>query len=145
MRELIVYTDGSYVKGNKYCGYAAVILEPEKDPFVIFGSISNPKYVTSWNVGGEVKAAEIAMEYAMEHKYDSLHIYHDYIGISQWAIGAWKRNKELTKEYYKSMRLAMETMKISFTHVKGHSGNKYNEIADLYASKCPLKETVQVL
>ena len=142
MRELIVYTDGSYVKGNDYCGYAAVILEPEKTPFVIFGSISNPKYVSSWNVGGEIKAAEIALEYALEHHYDSLHIYHDYIGISQWVIGSWKRNKDLTKDYYKAMKLAMENLKISFTHVKSHSGDEYNEIADKYASKCPKGEVI---
>lgn len=143
MKELVVYTDGSYVRGNNYCGYAAVILEPGEEPSVIFGSISDPKYVSSWNVGGELRAVEVAINFAMEHQYDIIHIHHDYIGISQWASGAWKRNKPLTQDYYKYIKLCGDHLQIKFTHVKGHSGNYYNEMADSYASKCPHNVTVE--
>lgn len=69
------------------------------------------------------------------YNFNNIEIYHDYIGISKWAFGLWKTNKEATRKYRDFIKSIMKSYSISFKHVKGHSGNKYNELADKYAKE----------
>ena len=83
----------------------------------------------------EIKASELAMQYALDNGYTSLSIYHDYQGIASWCLGEWKTNKAGTiayKQFYDDIK---DKLKVHFIKVKGHSGDEYNEIADRLAKK----------
>ena len=85
------------------------------------------------NVAGEIKGAEAAMRYAIEHEIPRIAIYHDYEGIAKWPLGLWKTNKEGTRAYKAFYEEAREKIDIRFVKVTGHSGDTYNEMADRLA------------
>lgn len=138
-----IYTDGSYRKSvnSKVCGYAAIFITNVTDNRilydVVYGIKRDKEIVKYWNVGGEIVAAAQAIEYATNHYSDrEIDIYHDYLGIGMWANGKWKTNNEVTRWYKNYVRKVRdEGYNIIFHHVKGHSGDKLNEIADFYACK----------
>ena len=75
------------------------------------------------------------MMYAIEKGFEEIDIYHDYEGISKWCLGLWKANKPGTikyREYYLSIK---DKLKVNFIKVKGHSNDKYNDLADELAKK----------
>lgn len=82
------------------------------------------------NVAGEILGAELAMRKAVEMKISSLNIYHDYQGIASWCQGEWKTNKEGTRAYKEYFDSISRDLEIRFVKVRGHSGDKYNDIAD---------------
>ncbi|MBR1740809.1 MAG: RNase H, partial [Lachnospiraceae bacterium] len=53
-----------------------------------------------------------------------------YEGIAKWCNGAWKTNKEGTKAYRAFYEEMAKGMEIRFEKVRGHSGDKYNDMAD---------------
>ncbi|MCM1223350.1 MAG: ribonuclease H family protein [Lachnospiraceae bacterium] len=132
---VIAYCDGSSPSdGSKY-GAGLVLLTPDRK---ILRTISVPGYKSDMlsmrNVAGEVLAAEMAMDQAIRMGYSKLVIYHDYLGISKWCLGDWKTNKVGTihyKEVYQRSR--KYGLKIRFEKVKAHSGDSYNDLADLLA------------
>ena len=60
-------------------------------------------------------------------------IYHDYMGVGKWADDEWKANLEMTRAYNAYIRKARQSMSIRFIKVKGHSGDRYNDLADALA------------
>ena len=62
-------------------------------------------------------------------------IYYDYEGIEKWATHQWKANKEGTKNYQRFIDQSKEIIDIHFIKVLAHSGDFYNERADLIAKK----------
>lgn len=85
------------------------------------------------NVAGEIKGAEAAMRYAVSEGLDKITIYHDYEGIAKWCLGEWKANKEGTKAYKRFYDSIKNQVLIEFVKVKGHSHDKYNDMADRLA------------
>lgn len=74
-----------------------------------------------------------AMAFAQEKGCRELTIYHDYEGIAKWPLGLWKTNKDGTiayKKYYEDIKKELD---VHFVKVKGHSGDKYNDLADKLA------------
>lgn len=82
------------------------------------------------NVAGEIKGAEAAMRYAAAKQLKKIVIYHDYEGIAKWCNGAWKANKEGTRAYKAYYETVCNKIEIEFVKVKGHSNDKYNDMAD---------------
>jgi len=64
-----------------------------------------------------------------------LTIYHDYEGIAKWPLGLWKANKEGTIAYKSYYDKISQSVNIKFVKVKGHSGDKYNDVADRLAKQ----------
>ena len=129
---MIAYVDGSYNVSTKEFSYGMVILYKGEE-LQFANKVDNPSLASMRNVAGEIKGAEMAMRYAVEKGCKQLIIYHDYEGIARWCLGDWKTNKDGTKaykEYYDSIK---DQLSISFQKVKGHSGNKYNDMADKLA------------
>lgn len=131
---LQAYCDGSYNKKTHLCSYGVIILD-EKDNIIIeYGdSVCDNGYCNMRNVGGEIKGAESAMEYADKYGCDKLIIYHDYMGISEWALGKWKTNNEYTRAYKEKYDKYKDKFEIEFKHIRAHSGNKNNDLADSLA------------
>lgn len=135
MDKVEIYVDGSYSNSKKNFSYGLVVLLNGKEIYNDYGLGTDPESAKLRNVAGEVMGAVKATEFAHSNGCKEITIYYDYQGIESWATGAWKRNKELTKQYHKYMQDRMKEMKINFVKVKGHSGVEYNELADQLAKK----------
>lgn len=130
--EAIAYVDGSYDDNTKSFSYGVVIFYDEIEEH-FSASMKTPDLIGMRNVAGEIKAAEKAMQFCIDHNIKSVDIYHDYDGIAKWCSGEWKANTDGTKaykNYYESIKLKIN---VNFIKVKGHSGDKYNELADQLA------------
>lgn len=126
-----IYVDGSYY--NKRYSWAFVVYEKGVLFHTASGAGSDPEAAVIHNVAGELEAAVQAMKWAEQQKADSITIYHDYIGISEWATGRWKTNNQFTQAY--AAFAAKYTSWVSFQKVTGHSGVEGNELADKLAGE----------
>lgn len=133
-KHIIAYVDGSYnIATNEY-GYGAVIISKAGE-IELYGTGDNKELALMRNVAGEIKGAEAAMRYGAEKGYAGVTIYHDYEGVAKWCTGEWKANKEGTKEYKRIYDEYSKIIDIKFVKVKGHSGDKYNDMADNLAKR----------
>jgi len=130
--ETYAYVDGSFLLENFEFSFGAVIFHNgEMKEFS--EKFSDPELVTMRNVAGEIKGAEFVMRYCVENDIKEIDIYYDYMGIEKWCTGEWKANKSGTinyRDYYNSIK---DKLKVNFIKVKGHSGDKYNDLADKLA------------
>ena len=132
---LCIYVDGSFMieKGNYSFGLVAV-----EDGEVIHkdnGKGFDEEAIALRNVSGEVLGAQKAIEFALDKGYKEVTIAYDYQGVESWALGTWKRNNRITVEYNEFMQSKMNEVKIRFKKIKGHSGDKYNDLADKLAKE----------
>ena len=142
MRQLNIYTDGSYSKadpGNTYGGFycEGICLNQSVKTSV-------PEATAMWNVGGELLAAltvikmVASMAEALEKENESLNvnIIYDYEGVGKWCSGEWKAKKTMTiayRDYVRKVQRTHKNLKINFIWVKGHNGTTGNEVADRLA------------
>lgn len=131
---IVAYVDGSYnIKTHQYGSGIVILWKGEKQEFSFMGDI--PVLADMRNVAGEIAGAQRAMEFAIENKAKRVIIYYDYEGIEKWCTGAWKARKEGTQLYVKAYEKLKEKIEIEFVKVAAHTGNKYNEEADILAKK----------
>lgn len=130
----VAYVDGSYdkVSGDFSCGVVFLYQGQEEH---YSRRYSDRELSAMRNVAGEIKGSETAMGIALEKGVSRLVIYHDYEGIAKWCNGAWKANKEGTRAYQAYYQEIRSRMPIVFVKVKGHSGDRYNDVADMLAKK----------
>lgn len=124
-----IYVDGSYNNATGEFSYGMVVLG-ESGEETYFCKFDDPLLAAMHNVAGEIKGAQAAMQYALDHQIPAITIYHDYEGIAKWCLGLWKANKEGTRAYKAFYDMASKKVKISFVKVTGHSNDKYNDMAD---------------
>lgn len=132
---LVIYVDGSFSLQKKNYSYGLIALDNGVEVYQENGCGIDEDAISLRNVAGEVLGATRAVEYAINNNYKSVTIVFDYQGIESWAIGTWKRNKKLTMNYYEKMQEYKKKIDIKFIKVKGHSGDKYNDIVDRLAKK----------
>lgn len=139
---LSVYTDGSYDDKLErssgaiiVCNHKAEILD--KKSFIV----TNEEFNTGRNVAGELAAVCEAINYAVEKKYKKIHIFHDYIGVVSWVIGAWDIKTNVSKIYIDFIKDKQEQydLDIKFTWIEAYHDTKdertkYNQEADRLAS-----------
>lgn len=129
---IIAYVDGSYdVKKHQYGSGVVILWKGKKKTFSFRGD--TPMLAEMRNVAGEIIGAQKAMEFAVENKVKKLVIYYDYEGIEKWCTGAWRAKKEGTQMYAKAYEKMSKKIKIEFIKVRAHTGDKYNEEADILA------------
>ncbi|MCM1125293.1 MAG: ribonuclease H family protein [Lachnospiraceae bacterium] len=124
-----IYVDGSYHAVTGEFSYGMVVLDGDKVE-KYSRKFQDEALASMRNVAGEIKGAEAAMQYALDHGLTRIAIYHDYEGIARWPLGEWKANKEGTKAYKEFYEQASRQVKIQFVKVTGHSNDKYNDMAD---------------
>lgn len=125
MSIITIYTDGSCMPNPGKGGWAYIALENNSEIHVY---------------GGEKKSTNNIMELtavieAMTDfsNYDNFHIYSDSQYVIKCAQNIWKRSKNI--ELWKRYDEVSKDKKILFTWIKGHGGNKYNEMVDKLAKK----------
>ncbi len=135
---VIAYVDGSFNLPEKTYGAGVVLIKDGYEEH--FKKAYSDSFYTHRNVAGEVKASELAINLAIEKGFNKIIIYHDYQGIKSWADGDWKTNNDLTKAYKAFIDQKREEIEIGFVKVKGHSNDKYNDLADRLAKDaCGIK------
>lgn len=128
------YVDGSFCPGKPEFSYGMVILRDGKE-LKFSQKFEDEELALMHNVAGEIKGAEAAMQYAIDNSLEQIIIYHDYEGIAKWCTGAWKATKSGTIAYQSFYQEASKKVNVRFIKVKGHSNNKYNDMADALAKE----------
>lgn len=128
------YVDGSYNAVTGEFSYGVVMFH-QGEELHFSKKYDDEELAAMRNVAGEIKGAEAAMAYALEHDMKELTIYHDYEGISKWPLGLWKTNKVGTIAYKNYYDKISKSVHIKFVKVKGHSGDRYNDEADRLAKE----------
>ena len=129
---IVVYTDGSCIKGNRG-GYSAVITEDDKIITTLYQGFSN-----TTNNRQEIRGVLAALEYFKEPTKMTIVSDSQYVVNTikqQWAQ-KWLREKDETKKnldlWVKIVQL-LEHHDVTIEWTKGHSVNRWNNLADLYA------------
>lgn len=130
--ETVIYVDGSFDKETGDFSYGAVVLTDGCE-YTFCEKFSDKNLAAMHNVAGELKGAEFAMRFCVEHGITAVDLYHDYEGIAAWAEGRWKTNKDGTRAYKTFYDEIKKSLSVNFVKVKGHSGDKYNDMADQLA------------
>lgn len=132
MSNITAYTDGAYSSSRDQGGIGLVILNGDK----IVQQFSR-MYKHTTNNQMELGAIIIVLR-AIKGPIDSLTIYTDSMYCIGCATLGWKRKKnqkmweEFDRQYNRVKTLCPN---IKFEHVKGHVGNKFNELCDKLAVK----------
>ena len=131
---LVAFTDGSYDSSLKRYSYGVKFIRPDGGEDEICGYGSNHQYIDSNNIVGEVFGVIYALDWAISKEFDKIKIYHDFEGLSKWALGEWKVNSE-TAKMYKSLYESKfkDFLEVTFEKVPSHSNIIYNEMADQLA------------
>lgn len=75
-------------------------------------------------------------------------LYYDYEGVGKWITGKWKARKAATIWYRDSVKALMDKLpnaKLNLHWVRGHVGNRFNEVADGVASYVNYKSNGNVI
>ena len=132
---LIAYVDGSYNIKTKEYGYGCILIDCGQVVGQYYGKGQHADYVEMRNVAGEIAGSTMAIRYSIEHQYPLICIYYDYEGIEKWATKQWKANKRGTQIYADFVEESRKNIDIEFVKVLAHSGDTFNEMADLLAKK----------
>lgn len=130
----IAYVDGSFSQASGEYSCGAVLFYHGK-AYKFSRKFNDPEMAEMRNVAGEIMGSVSVIQYCMNNSIKKLIIYHDYEGVAKWALGLWKANKRCTQDYASFCRSAAAQVDISFRKVKGHSGDKYNDMADKLAKE----------
>ena len=120
---LEIYTDGAYSSSREVGGWAFVVTENGKKIHSEYGTAKG-----TTNNRMEIRAILKAMQWA---KGKSITIYTDSMYVIGTMTKNWKRKKNT--DLWILMDEAEEQLDVSWQHVKGHSGNKFNEMCDTLA------------
>lgn len=147
MRKFKLYTDGSHFKldnGGGRLGVGAVLvnsggsivdsLSLEVDRCTIrelynTSDVSNPT-MEMYAVLVSLRRFSSKLQFS-----DEIEVYADYQGVMYWMHHKWKINKEyiyMIREDIES-EIKKQNLSVKFQWIKGHDGDKYNEMADKLA------------
>jgi ribonuclease HI len=131
---LTIYVDGSFkeIEGNYSYGLVAVLNDEVVYKENGIGE-KEQEALALRNISGEVLGAMKAVDYAVKNGNKEINLCYDYQGIECWALGTWDRRGNIPENYHKFMQEKLKSIKINFIKIKGHSGVKYNEMADKLA------------
>ncbi len=128
---IFIYTDGSNFLDKK-ASWAIIVVQNDKvidqKSGVLTGEICQLR-----NISGELKAAIEAIDWARKNNV-TVTLVHDLQGILKWANGEWKTNNKWTRSYKKFVDSNRQYI-AGFSWCRGHSGVKWNELADELAGK----------
>lgn len=130
----VAYVDGSYRNDTGEFSCGAVLFYRGKE-YYFSKKFDNKEMADMRNVAGEIMGSVSVISYCISNGIPNLVIYHDYEGVARWATGEWKANKKGTKSYKDFCESSRSKLNFSFVKVKGHSGDKYNDMADALAKK----------
>jgi len=131
--KIIIYTDGACSGNPGVGGWGAILMFKESEKKISGGS----KDTTNNQM--EIRAVIEALKIIKRPSQIIVNTDSKYVmdGITKW-INGWKKNGWLTadrkpvknNELWQELDIEVSKHKIEWRWVKGHSGDKYNDIAD---------------
>jgi len=136
-KKLICYTDGSYNESTNLTGGGVIYFEEGDEKNYKEATMNMTDFYGSRNVTGETQAVILAIKKAVKLGYKNIDIVYDYTGIEKWVKGEWKAKKPIAKDYLEeySDLVNIFGLNVEFCKVKGHSGEKFNELVDKLVKK----------
>ena len=130
---LNAYSDGSFdVKTDRY-GWSFVVLDGVGNIVTQECGVGEVKeVVSSRNVAGELSAAMHAALWGAKNNA-KIKLHYDYQGVESWVTGEWQAKSPAAQKYKEFMDKFYGNVVTEFVHVKGHSGNAGNKLADKLA------------
>lgn len=121
-----IYTDGAYASSRNRGGWAFVVVKDGKKLHSAFDGVDD-----TTNNRMEIQASMEAAKWMKQSGNAEATIYSD----SMYVIGTmtlnWKKKKNI--DLWLEMDDAVEDLNIEWKHVKGHTGDKFNELCDTLA------------
>ena len=120
-----IYVDGSYSSNNpNIVGWAFVV----DNGFSASGKLEGD-ICKMHQIGGEMRAVEMALKYTTDMKVKNITILYDYEGLKKWTDGGWRCKNKWTR-LYKDMVAFYKQSGIKIDFVKIDNGeNKADELA----------------
>ena len=135
---MYVYVDGSFVKAGAGWGWVAV----DSAGKTVAEASGALREAPSRNIDGELSAALGGLmwwRYQGSMWWPRVVVCHDYTGIREWAAGSWAAKSAAATRYVEALEAAQIRGQIGsavfFRHVKGHSGDRWNDWADRLAGR----------
>lgn len=127
--------DGTF-RNNNYGG-AFIYHISDKEIYREGFKGDNKDMASGQNHTGELSAAMRAVKYAVTNNIKLFTIRHDYVGVANYINGSWSPKAETSKLYTSWMNnmIKQNGLTIKFEHVKGHSGDYFNEQCDKLAAE----------
>ena len=134
-----IYTDGACSGNPGIGGWGAIILFNNEEPVYLNGGLKE-----TTNNQMELLATINALKYIENNSKINLYTDSKYVKdgiekwIKNWKLNGWKtksKNQVKNKDLWIQLDKEINKHKINWLWVKGHSGNKFNEKADLLARK----------
>lgn len=129
----IIYTDGGYDNETKTCSSAFLILKHNR--LVEEYAEGYSAKTSTWNIEAEINAVHKALDYCEKNKINIILFICDLMNCVNHINGVWKGKQQQSIDLYTRCRdLKFKGFQIVAKHVKGHSGNYYNERVDYLCS-----------
>lgn len=128
----IAYVDGSYKESTGEYSFGCVLILDGLE-YTFNRKFDNDDLSSMRNVAGEIKGAGFIIQYLVNRGYSGVDLYYDYLGIEKWYTKAWKANLVGTQKYVAFADSVRNKIQVNFFKVKGHSNDKYNDMADRLA------------
>lgn len=132
--KVVAYVDGSYNPKENVYGAGVVIVKDGNVISTLSRKRDDAEYVRFQNTAGEVYAAMLAMEYCIKMGIKNLDIYYDFEGVENIPTKHISNNN-LQKMYDNYCKQNQRHIKVDFHKVKSHSGNRFNDMADMLAKE----------
>lgn len=137
-----LYTDGSFDRISGRCSGAYIAVEGGQILFCGTVKVTKPEYKESWNVSAELLTALLAVVMTADIVHADnfeLTVVHDYEGVSKYVSGPkpWNARSLVSRLYTQGIgqfRQAHGGIDLRFRKVRGHSGDRFNEMADRLAN-----------
>ena len=136
---VIVYTDGACSGNPGIGGWGSVIIIEENTPIHLNGGSQK-----TTNNQMELMAVIKSLQYFKDHKNICIYTDSKYVmnGIESWIFN-WKKNGWKTaskkpvknKDLWEELDREIQKHTVKWEWVKGHDGNKNNEMADYLARR----------
>lgn len=126
-----IYTDGAYSSSRNKGGWAFIITN---NGIKIHHSFFFELNTTNNRM--EIQAVLEACYWLNENNIKEAILYTDSMYVIGTMTKGWKRNKNT--DLWNLLDEQVKTLNIDWRHVKGHAGNKYNELCDAFATQASL-------
>ena len=133
---LCCYVDGSFNDSIPNYSFGIVCVLNDEIIHSAGGTGNNAEAISMRQIAGELLGAMQALLYARRKGYARVIVLHDYKGVSMHANGTWKRTNPFSGTYHDWMQAYFRDnpgISVDFRKVAAHSGNRYNELADVMA------------
>lgn len=133
-----VYVDGSYDYNLGVYSAAFVVVKGDKavKQYARIGHVKEAAD-TIKSLAGELSAAMSAVQFVAKQYYAKIMLYHDNLSIRNLLDGTEIPKNKFQEQYVSYMEALKRKfrIKIEFSKVKAHNGNRWNELADNLAKE----------